>query len=124
MQPNPSRSDHWNRGAYLAEAAAHCAECHSSRGLLGAIDETVRYAGARGWVEGGDAPNITPDKDLGIGGWTADMLAFYLEIGMDPSGDFAGGVMARVVDQGTSRLTAGDRSAIADYILSRPAIGR
>ncbi len=124
MQPDPNRSDQWNRGAYLAEAAAHCAECHSPRGLLGAVDDTARYAGAEGWVEGGDTPNITPDKEFGIGGWTADMLAFYLEIGMDPSGDFAGGAMAGVIDQGMSKLTPADRAAIADYILSGPEIAR
>lgn len=122
MKPNPNRSNQWNRGAYLAEAAAHCAECHSPRGLLGAIDETARYAGADGWVEGGDTPNITPDEDVGIGAWTADMLGFYLEIGMDPSGDFAGGAMAKVIDQGTSKLTSADRAALANYILSVPAI--
>jgi hypothetical protein len=50
------------------------------------------------------------------------MLGFYLEIGMDPSGDFAGGAMAKVIDQGTSKLTSADRAALANYILSMPAI--
>jgi mono/diheme cytochrome c family protein len=30
------RDDVWNRGHYLAEAVAHCAECHSSRNLSAA----------------------------------------------------------------------------------------
>jgi hypothetical protein len=84
----------------------------------------ARYSGAADGVEGGSTPNITPDKDPGIGSWTPDMLAFYLEIGMDPSGDFAGGIMARVIDQGTARLTAADRAAIAKYILSLPPVAR
>jgi mono/diheme cytochrome c family protein len=124
MQPNPAHDEQWNRGAYLAEAAAHCAECHSPRNLLGGIDSEARYSGAADGVEGGSTPNITPDKDPGIGSWTPDMLAFYLEIGMDPSGDFAGGIMARVIDQGTARLTAADRAAIAKYILSLPPVAR
>jgi mono/diheme cytochrome c family protein len=124
MQPDPSRDDTWNRGAYLAEAAAHCAECHSPRGPLGAIDADARYAGADEGVEDGGTPNITPHKELGIGRWTPDMLAFYLEVGMDPSGDFAGGVMAKVIDHGTSQLTATDRSAIAAYVLSLPPVAR
>jgi mono/diheme cytochrome c family protein len=43
---------------------------------------------------------------------------------MDPSGDFAGGVMAKVIDHGTSQLTATDRSAIAAYVLSLPPVAR
>ncbi len=122
--PEPARGDSWNRGAYLTEAAAHCVECHSPRNLLGAIHTDARYAGADGGVEGGGTPNITPAKPQGIGTWTQDMLAFYLEIGMAPNGDFAGGAMAHVIEVGTSKLTAMDRSAIAEYILSLPAIER
>lgn len=124
MQPDPARGERWNRGAYLAEAAAHCAECHSARNLLGGIDAEARFGGAEDGVEGGSSPNITPDKDHGIGTWTSDMLSFYLEIGMDPSGDFAGGIMARVIDQGTAKLTAEDRAAIAEFILSLPPLAR
>lgn len=121
FEPDPERSESWNRGAYLAEAATHCAECHSPRGLLGAIQEDARYTGAEAGVEGGGTPDITPNKQDGIGGWTADMLVFYLDVGMDPDGDFAGGIMARVIDRGTARLSAADRAAIAEYILSLPA---
>jgi len=124
MQPDPAHDEQWNRGAYLAEAAAHCAECHSPRNLLGGIDSEARYSGAADGVEGGSTPNITPDKEHGIGSWTPDMLAFYLEIGMDPSGDFAGGIMARVIDQGIAKLSASDRAAIATYILSLPPVAR
>lgn len=124
FQPVPERGDAWNRGAYLSEAAAHCAECHSPRNLFGAIIDDARYAGADAGVEGGSTPNITPSKDQGIGSWTQDMLAFYLEIGMDPDGDFAGGAMAHVIDVGTGKLSAEDRDAIAEYILSLPPIER
>jgi mono/diheme cytochrome c family protein len=120
FQPVPERGEVWNRGAYLAEAATHCAECHSPRGLLGALDDGALYSGAEQGVEGGGTPNITPDKDQGIGGWNAAMLAFYLEVGMDPDGDFAGGIMASVIDQGTGKLSDADRAAIAEYILSLP----
>jgi mono/diheme cytochrome c family protein len=124
MQPDPGRSASWNRGAYLSEAAAHCAECHSPRNLLGAIETDAGYAGAEDGFGGGGTPNITPDKETGIGTWTPDMLAFYLEIGMDPDGDFAGGAMAHVIDVGTGKLTPADRAAIAEYILSLPAVVR
>ncbi|MGB5831773.1 MAG: cytochrome c [Thiohalocapsa sp.] len=121
LEPDPDRDAQWNRGAYLTEAAAHCAECHSPRDLLGGIDADARYTGAEDGVEGGATPNIRPEKEHGIGSWTPDMLAFYLEIGMDPSGDFAGGAMAHVIDEGTGKLTAEDRAAIAEYILALPS---
>ena len=115
--PQADRDAHWNRGAYLVQAAGHCAECHSPRNLLGALRRDRLYAGAAEGPEGERTPNITPDKS-GIGGWTSNMLSFYLETGMTPDGDFAGSLMADVIDQGTSRLTPEDRSAIASYLFS------
>ena len=39
------QSAQWNRGAYLVNAAGHCAECHSPRNVLGAIVPGQRFAG-------------------------------------------------------------------------------
>src|SRR3546814_8665940 len=33
FRPDPDRSPQWNRGAYLAEAMAHCGDCHTPRNL-------------------------------------------------------------------------------------------
>ena len=33
FEPDTSKSPEWNRGAYLAEALAHCGECHTPRNL-------------------------------------------------------------------------------------------
>lgn len=122
FQPDPSHDARWNRGAYLATAAAHCAECHTPRNVFGALEMDRRYAGVKDGPEGETTPNITPDKKHGIGSWTVSMLSFYLEIGMDPKGDFAGSLMAKVIDKGTGKLSAEDRDAIATYILSLPPI--
>jgi len=122
LRADPSRSEQWNRGAYLVEAAAHCAECHSPRNLLGAIDPERRYAGDPQGPEGDSTPNLTSHKKQGIGTWNLTTLSFYLEIGMTPDGDFAGGLMAKVIDKGTGKLTDEDRKAIATYILSLPAL--
>ncbi|WP_440995092.1 c-type cytochrome [Arhodomonas sp. SL1] len=120
FEPDPDRDEQWNRGAYLAEAAGHCAECHSPRGWFGAVREERRYAGAAEGPEGEPTPNITPHPEDGIGDWTVKMLSFYLEVGMDPDGDFAGSLMAPVIDDGTAHLSAEDREALATYILSLP----
>ncbi len=122
FEPDPKRDARWNRGAYLVEALAHCAECHSPRTWLGAIDEGRRFAGTRSGPEGKPVPNITPDRETGIGRWSVSDLAYYLETGMDPDGDFAGGLMAEVIDSGIGHLPPEDLEAIAVYILSLPPI--
>ena len=119
FESDPGRDTRWNRGAYLARAAGHCAECHTPRNFLGALDEDRLYAGAVDGPEGESTPNITP-HETGIGGWTRDMLTFYLEIGMRPDGDFAGSLMAPVIDRGTGQLSEADRQAHADFLLSLP----
>lgn len=120
-RPDASRDAEWNRGAYLVEGVTHCPECHTPRNVLGALRRHLRHAGVANGPEGESAPNITP-HETGIGKWSRRALSFYLEIGMTPGGDFAGGLMAEVVDRGTGRLSASDRDAIAAYVLSLPAL--
>ena len=74
--PDTSKSPEWNRGAYLAEALAHCGECHTPRNLAFALDNRRKFAGAM--AAGWRAYNITSDKATGIGGWADDDLVSYL----------------------------------------------
>jgi mono/diheme cytochrome c family protein len=113
-----TRSKNWNRGAYLATALAHCGECHTPRNVLGAPDNGLYYAGTREGPEGVVVPNITPDRKTGIGRWRPDELAEYLRSGLTPDGDFAGSLMADVIDDGLRYLDDTDIEAIVDYILS------
>jgi mono/diheme cytochrome c family protein len=115
--PDPSQSSEWNRGAYLANAVGHCGECHTPRGALGALDNNRRFAGTMSASTGVRAPNITADRAHGIGAWSVDDITDLLKIGIAPSGDFASGSMAEVVE-GTSQLTDADRRAIAVYTTS------
>src|SRR5260370_7411271 len=46
FEPDTSKSPQWNRGAYLAEALAHCGECHTPRNLAFALDNPQKFAGA------------------------------------------------------------------------------
>ncbi len=117
FEPRPEASEAWNRGAYLSQALAHCAECHTPRTRTGGLDPHLRYAGAR-MPGGGVAPNITPDRETGIGRWRGAHLVRYLDFGMDPAGDFAGGAMADVIQEGTSHLSDADRRALAVYLLA------
>ena len=116
--PDSTRSAAWNHGAYLVNSLGHCAECHSPRNFLGGIIDPQRFAGGpnpegEGWV-----PNIT---QKGLADWSAKDIAYFLETGQTPDGDTAGGPMARVI-RNISQLSPDDRSAIAEYLKSLPAV--
>ncbi len=118
----PEKSAEWNRGAYLVEAMGHCSECHTPRKALGVLDETMAFAGVQKMTGVGTVPNITPDKKTGIGRWSVDDLVYYFETGTTLSGDSSGGKMASIIDNSLSLLPAGDRKAMAVYLLSQQPI--
>jgi mono/diheme cytochrome c family protein len=116
--PDAGRSAQWNRGAYLVNSLGHCAECHSPRNFLGGVVDAQRFAGGpnpegEGWV-----PNITQKR---LSDWSAKDFAYFLESGLTPDGDTAGGAMARVI-RNTSQLSPEDRTAMAEYLKSLPAV--
>jgi mono/diheme cytochrome c family protein len=116
--PDQSRPPSWNRGAYLVNGFGHCVECHTPRNFLGGIIASQRFAGGpnpegEGWV-----PNVTPK---GIGDWSRKDIASFLEDGVAPDGDTAGGAMVRVI-KNTSQLKPADRDAIAEYVKSLPPV--
>lgn len=121
LAPVPGRSDEWNRGRYLAEAVAHCEECHTPRNVLGALDHRRAYAGNPKGPDGQKAPNITSDAETGIGKWSLEDVTDLLKTGQTPDMDFVGSGMAEVV-KGTGLLSDADRHAIAVYIKSLPPI--
>src|SRR5258708_30948952 len=45
FRPDPARDAHWNRGAYLVGALAHCSACHTPRDKLGAERKNEYMAG-------------------------------------------------------------------------------
>ncbi len=118
FDPDPDRSPSWNRGAYLATAMANCGGCHTPRNLLGALKESLQYAGTEDGLDGKSIPNITPDRKTGIGRWSKNDLTYLLQSGGTPDGDFVGGSMAEVVDDGLRYLTAADIDALVTYVFS------
>lgn len=118
-QPDPSQSEVWNRGAYLAEGLAHCSTCHTPRNFLMAEKGGQALAGASlgTWF----APNITSDSRAGIGSWSAEELAAYLSTGHSGNGSQAGGPMLEAIDLSFSRLTDADIQALVTYVRSVPA---
>lgn len=122
FRPDPGKPASWNRGAYLAEAAAHCGACHTPRSALGGLKLDMHFAGTPEGPEDSVVPNITPDRKTGIGKWSRDDLALYLGTGFMPNGDSAGELMAEVIDDGLKFLRKDDLAAIAEYVLSLPPV--
>jgi mono/diheme cytochrome c family protein len=118
FSPDPDRGAEWNRGAYLVRHLGHCGECHSPRTVLGAVDNTRELAGNPAGPDGEKIPDITQDRDSGIGRWSADEIVLFLEYGVLPDGDFAGSSMSDVISDNTAKLTPEDRQAIATYLRS------
>jgi len=120
FSPIVERSPQWNRGAYLVEGPTHCAECHSPRTLMQAMNTRRKLSG--GAAEGWNAYNITPDRETGIGAWSQADLEAYLSKGHAPGRGVASGPMREAVDLSFSKLTPSDISAIAVYLRSVPAV--
>ncbi|MBY3179519.1 c-type cytochrome [Rhizobium leguminosarum] len=105
-----------DRGAYLVETLGHCADCHSTRNMFGAIKPSTRFAGGPDPEGTGFAPNITPRR---IGHWSEPQIATMLNTGETPDHGRVGSSMADVVTN-TAQLPQDDRNAIARYIKSLP----
>jgi mono/diheme cytochrome c family protein len=119
FEPDRAKSPQWNRGAYIAEALAHCGECHTPRNLAYALNNRRKFSGAvtAGWR----AYNITSDTDTGIGVWSDDALFAYLTTGHATGHGTATGPMGEAVDQSFSQLAPEDVRAVVAYLRSVPA---
>jgi len=104
----------WTRGAYLADAVAHCGACHTPRNALGAQKRGQDFAG--GSSEGWHAPALNAQSPAPVP-WTADSLFTYLRSGSAPLDGTAAGPMAPVVHN-LGGVPEDDVRAIAVFIAS------
>jgi len=119
LPSDPAQSAAWNRGRYLVEGAAHCSTCHTPRGFL--MEERSGLAFAGGQVGAWYAPNITSDKNSGIGSWSKPALIGYLRDGVAP-GARAAGTMGEAIEHSFQYLTPSDLDAVVTYIETVPAV--
>lgn len=117
FQPDPTRSQEWNRGAYLVEGPLHCQECHTPRTSLGALDSSQPFAGS--FLDHWEIPNISSGPE-GIGNWSLAELAQYLKTGVAHGRSAAAGPMAEVVEDSLSHLTDADIKAMVLYLKFSP----
>ena len=71
-----------DRGRYLS-LAGNCTACHTTAGG-GFMSGGVAFRTPFGIVY---STNITPDKETGIGGWTAEEFADSMRAGIRPGGE-------------------------------------
>jgi mono/diheme cytochrome c family protein len=93
---DPAKTAAWNRGAYLVGGPA------------GALLE--------GWF----APDLTANRDTGLGSWSKEEIVGYLQTGGNAH-SIASGPMAEAVENSTSQMTSNDLNAIAFYLKDLPA---
>ena len=102
------------RGAYLARAG-DCQACHTTRG-------GAPFAGGRavrtpfGTIH---APNITPDKETGIGAWNADDFWNALHNGKGKDGKL---LYPAFPYPNYTRVTRADSDAMHAYFMSLPPV--
>jgi mono/diheme cytochrome c family protein len=116
----PVRSRQWQQGAYLVDHVGHCGACHTPK-LLGNFMSGEYLAGSTQIPGAFPAPNITSDRETGIGTWSHTDIIRALQRAMRPDGTPIRGPMAEYVLHGSSYLSAEDLRAIAVYLLALPS---
>lgn len=111
------------RGKYLVSLGG-CNDCHTPGYFLGKPD----FARALGGSEVGfelpglgvfHGPNLTPDKETGLGDWTAEQIVAAITKGQRPDGRELAPIMPW---KSFAVLTKADASAIAAYLKSLPPV--
>ena len=117
------------RGAYLVNTLAACGRCHTPRDSQGNPIAAMALAGGFEFDDGviGHVvgPNITPDRETGIGTWTEGQIVAALRYGTRPDGTIIGAPMPIAAYR---EISDADLTAIAKYLRSMPpvphAVGR
>jgi mono/diheme cytochrome c family protein len=108
-----------NRGEYLA-TIMDCTGCHTGGALAGKPDAALYLAGSSvGFELPGLGifypPNLTPDADTGLGGWSEADIIKSLRTGVRPDGRELAPVMPW---RSYSKMTDSDAQALASYLKS------
>ena len=110
-----AQSDLVKRGDYLVNGIMTCGNCHSPKGPPAAT-AGKDFSGGLSWDEPPfkvTAPNITPDKDTGIGKWTDADIKKVLRTGEQPNGVH----IAMVMPTGFYHImTERDLNAVVAYL--------
>ncbi len=110
-----AQSDPVKRGDYLMNTIMTCANCHSPKGPPEAT-AGKDYSGGLSWDEAPfkvTAPNITQDKETGIGSWTDAEIKTLMRTGKRPNGVQIAEIMPTAF---YGIITDSDMDAIVAYL--------
>jgi mono/diheme cytochrome c family protein len=111
------------RGKYLASFGG-CMDCHTPGYFLGKPDMARYLGGSEVGFEIPDVgvfhgPNLTPDKETGLGSWTDEQIVTAIQKGLRPDGRMLAPIMPW---RALANLTKDDAQAIVAYLRSIPAV--
>jgi mono/diheme cytochrome c family protein len=116
FQPDPGRSESWNRGDYLVNGPGHCGECHTPRNWLMVPDESRYLAGGPHPAGEGSVPSLRALVARGRYKDAGD-LALALQFGETFGYDkLSSGGMADI-QMNLAKLPESDVQAIAEYLV-------
>lgn len=116
-KPDTTKSQEWNRGAYLVQGLGHCAMCHSAINALGGSSESKAFEGGLIPMQNWYAPSLTSNKEGGLGEWSIDEISDLLRTGVSARGAVYG-PMADVTYNSLQYMTEQDTRAMAIYLKS------
>ena len=111
------------RGKYLVTFGG-CVDCHTPGYFFGKPDMPKALSGSEVGFEIPElgvfyGPNLTPDKETGLGTWTKAQIVTALQKGTRPDGRMLAPIMPW---RAFANLTKRDAEAIAAYLQSLPPI--
>jgi mono/diheme cytochrome c family protein len=115
--PDKTKSDEWNRGAYLVEGLGHCGMCHTPINALGGNSQADAFKGGLIPMQDWYAPSLTSNKEAGLGDWSIEDITDLLQKGVSKRGAVYG-PMADVVYNSLQYLSDDDTKAMAVYLKS------
>ncbi len=121
-KPDPTKSEEWNRGAYLVQGLGHCGMCHTRINALGGSSELQAFEGGLIPMQNWYAPSLTSNKEAGLGEWSIEDITDLLRIGASKRGAVYG-PMAEVVYDSLQYLSDPDIRAMSVYLKSLPPRG-
>ena len=116
-KPDPTKSEEWNRGAYLVQGLGHCSMCHTAINALGGSSESRAFEGGLIPMQNWYAPSLTSNKEGGLGDWSIEDISDLLRTGISQRGAVYG-PMAEVTYNSLQYLTEEDTRAMAVYLKS------
>jgi mono/diheme cytochrome c family protein len=131
VPPGEARSDDdLQRGRYLVTTILACGNCHTPKDELGRPRAHMELAGGGLSFDtphfAGTAPNLTPDRETGIGEWSAEDIKRAITAGLRPDhGRLPGVPLAAIMWVNFYKaLTPRDLDAVVAYLRSLPPVRR